>query len=128
MDFNSPIAGRYVRIVAILSLLLGLADASRLLGVSTGTESPIAIMGVTGFVYLAVFCLARLFAAVGLWIKASWGAVLLIGATGVEMALYLFGNRDVQMNALGFAVRLVLLVSIILIFVLGIRLQRRAHD
>ena len=128
MDFNTPIAGRYVRIVAIIALLLGLSDASRLLGVSTGAANPIDLLGVTGFVYLSIFALARLFAAVGLWIRASWGAVLLVGATGIELGMYLFGNRDVQMSALGFAVRLVLLVSIVLIFVLSLRMRERAHD
>jgi hypothetical protein len=128
MDFKSPIAGRYVRIVAIIALLLGLNDASRLLGVSTGSQSPIAILGAAGFTYLAVFALARLFAAVGLWIRASWGAVLLVGSTGVELAMYLMGNRDVQMSALGFAIRLVLMVSIALIFVLSLRFRERAHD
>ena len=129
MDFKSPIAGRYVRIVAIIALLLGLNDASRLLGVSTGAQSPIELLGASGFIYLAVFALSRLFAAVGLWIRASWGAVLLVGATGLELGMYLLGNRDVQMNALGFAVRLVLLVSILLIFVLSLRFNReRAHD
>ena len=129
MDLNSPIAGRYVRIVAIIALLLGLSDAARLLGVSTPIgESPISIMGVTGFTYLAIFALARLFAAVGLWIRASWGAVLLVGATAIELGMYLIGSRDVQMSAIGFAVRLVLLVSIVLIFVLSLRFRQRAHD
>jgi hypothetical protein len=128
MDFKSPIAGRYVRIVAIIALLLGLSDAARLLGVSEGSRSPIDILGVTGFVYLSVFALSRLFAAVGLWIRASWGAVLLVGATGLELGMYLIGNRDVQMTALGFAVRLVLLISIVLIFVLSFRMRERAHD
>ena len=123
------VAGRYVRIVAIIALLLGLNDASRLLGISTGDVSPLATMGVAGFTYLALFALARLFAAVGLWIKASWGAVLLVGSTSVELILYLFGNPDVQMTAFGFAVRCVLLGSILLIFFLGLRLRRdRAHD
>ncbi|MDF2984471.1 MAG: hypothetical protein K0Q69_4243 [Devosia sp.] len=81
MDFKSELAGRYLRIIAIIALLLGLADASRLLGVSSGSVSPIAQLGPTGFAFLTVFCLARLFAAVGLWIRASWGAVLLVGAT-----------------------------------------------
>lgn len=129
MDFKSPIAGRYVRIVAIIALLLGLSDAARLLGVSSGVaESPITVLGVTGFTYLAIFALARLFAAVGLWIRASWGAVLLVGATAIELGMYLFGSRDVQMSAIGFAVRLVLLVSIIVIFVLSLRFRARAHD
>lgn len=124
MDFKGDISGRYIRIVAIIALLLGLSDASRLLGVSSGSISPFTLLGPTGFVYLAVFALARLFAAVGLWIKASWGAVLLVGSTGVELGLYLMGSRDVQMSAFGFAVRLVLLVSIVLIFILGLRLRR----
>src|SRR3569833_142623 len=128
MDFNSPIAGRYVRIVAIIALLLGLNDASRLLGVSTGSQSPIQILGVTGFGYLSIFALAQLFASVGLWIRASWGAVLLVGATAIELGMYLLGNRDITMSAIGFAVRLVLLISIVLIFVLTLRMRDRAHD
>jgi len=124
MDFKNEISGRYIRIVAMIALLLGLSDASRLLGISDGAASPLATLGTTGFVYLAIFALARLFAAVGLWIKASWGAVLLVGATAVELALYLAGSQDVHMSAFGFAVRLVLLVGIILIFVLGLRLRR----
>lgn len=129
MDFNAPAISIYIRIVAIISLLLGLNDAARLLGVNLGNASPMATLGMTGFVYLAIFSLTRLFAAVGLWIKASWGAVLLAGATFIEMALYLMGNTDIRMSAFGFAVRLLLLVSILIIFVLSVRLRRaQAHD
>jgi hypothetical protein len=129
MDLNSPIAGRYVRIVAIIALLLGLSDAARLLGVAgLPGVSPIYTLGATGFTYLAIFALARLFAAVGLWIQSSWGAVLLVGATVIELGMYMMGSRDVQMSALGFAVRLVLLVSIVLIVVLSLRFRQRAHD
>lgn len=124
MEYNAPYIGYYIRIVALISLALGLADAARLLGVSLGAVSPIATMGLAGFVYLAIFSLARLFAAVGLWIKASWGAVLLVGATAAELGLYLMGNPDIEMSAVGFAIRLVLLASIIIIFVLGIRIRR----
>ena len=81
-----------------------------------------------GFVYLAVFSMAQLFAAVGLWIRASWGAVLLVAATVLELGMYLLGSKDVQMSALGFAIRLVLLVSIVVVFVLSIRMRERAHD
>ncbi len=129
MDFNAQPIGIYIRIVAIISLFLGLNDASRLLGIGMGDASPLATMGMYGFVYLSIFALARLFAAVGLWIRASWGAVLLVGSTAVELGLYLAGNADVRMSALGFAVRLVLLASILIIFVLSVRLERsRATD
>ena len=50
MDLTSPIAGRYVRIVAIIALLLGLSDAARLLGVAgVPGVSPIYTLGGTGF-------------------------------------------------------------------------------
>ncbi|HEY0918713.1 hypothetical protein [Devosia sp.] len=124
MDFKNEISGRYIRILAIITLLLGLSDASRLLGISAGNVSPLALLGTTGFAYLAIFAVARLFAAVGLWIKASWGAVLLVGATVVELVLFLAGSPDVRVSAFGFAVRLVLLVSLALIFVLGMRLRQ----
>ena len=129
MDFILEPAGRYIRIVAIIALLLGLNDAARLLGVTSGDQSPLTTLGPAGFTYLALFALARLFAAVGLWIKASWGAVLLVSATSVELLMFLLGNRDVQMSAIGFAVRLVLLTAIILVFVLSWRVRRaRVHD
>ena len=55
--------------------------------------------------------------------------MLLVGATGVELVLFLLGNRDVQMGGFGFAVRLVLLAAILLVFVLAWRVRReRVHD
>lgn len=128
MDFKSELAGRYLRIIAIIALLLGLGDAARLLGVSTGAQSPITQLGATGFTYLAVFCVARLFAAVGLWIRASWGTVLLAGATLVELALYLAGVREVRIDAFGFALRLLILGSLAVLLFLNFRTRRQAHD
>jgi hypothetical protein len=126
MDFKSELASRYLRVVAIIALLLGLSDASRLL-IASGSGSPIAELGATGFAYLAIFCLARLFAAVGLWIRASWGAVLLGIATTIELGMFLFGNRDVTISMLGFAVRLLLVVSVAALLFLSLRM-RRQHD
>lgn len=130
MEFASEPIGRYVRIVAIMTLLLGLNDAGRLLGVTLGAQSPIEAYGFVGFILLAVFTLSLLFAAVGLWIKASWGAVLLAAATGTELTMFLLGSKDIQMTVLGFGVRLVLLAAILAIFVLGFRMRRAAaaHD
>jgi hypothetical protein len=128
MDFKSELAGRYLRIIAIIALLLGLADAARLLGVSTGAQSPITQLGPVGFTYLAVFCIARLFAAVGLWIRSNWGAVLLAGATLAELVLYLIGVREVRIDAFGFALRLLILGSLAVLFFLNFRMRRQAHD
>ena len=128
MDFKSELFGRYLRIIAIVALLLGLGDAARLLGVSGGPESPLTVLGTTGFAYLAVFCIARLFSAVGLWTRASWGAVLLAGATAVELLLYLAGVREIQIDAIGFVVRLVILASLGALLFLNFRQRRSAHD
>jgi hypothetical protein len=130
LEFDSEPIGRYVRILSIITLLIGLADASRLLGVSLGAQSPIEAYGLAGFIDLAIFTLALLFASVGLWMKASWGAVVLGAATAVELAMFLFGSKDVQLTTLGFGIRLVLLAAILALFVLGIRLRRAAaaHD
>ncbi|KKB09226.1 hypothetical protein [Devosia chinhatensis] len=128
MLFQAPSLALYIRIIAVLALFLGLSDAARLLGVGNGAASPMAMMGVGGFTYLAIFCLARLFAAVGLWIKASWGAVLMLSATVVEIALYLAGNPDIRMSTVGFGLRLVLLAAILVILGLSLRFSRAQAD
>jgi hypothetical protein len=131
VELSSEPIGRYVRVLSIITLLIGLNDAARLLGVSLGAQSPIVFYGLAGFIYLAVFTLSLLFASVGLWMKASWGGVLLAAATSVELLLYLLGSKDVEMTPLGFAVRLILLAAILAIFILGIRIRRAAaaaHD
>lgn len=128
MLFQAPNLSLYIRIVAILALVLGLSDASRLLGINLGSTSPITAMGFSSFVLLAVFCLARLFAAVGLWIKASWGAVLLIGATALELGLYVAGSPDIRLGALGVTLRAILLLAILAIFALSLRFNRAQAD
>lgn len=128
MLFQAPGLVIYTRIIAVLALFLGLSDAARLLGVGTGATSPIAIMGFSGFAYLAVFALARLFAAVGLWINASWGAVLLVAATCVELGLYVAGSSDIRMSVVGLSLRIALLVSILVIFGLSLRFHRAQAD
>jgi hypothetical protein len=131
LEFGSEPIGRYLRVLAMVTLLIGLNDASRLLGVTLRDQSPIELYGFTGFIYLAVFTLSLLFAAVGLWMRASWGAVLLAAATGIELVLFLFGSKDIQMTMVGFGIRLVLLAALLAIFVLSLRMRRAAaaaHD
>ncbi len=97
---STPIAGRYVRIVAVIALLLGLSDARRCWGgVGTTTESRWWSSGSGGFVYLAIFCLARLFAAVGLWIQVSWGGDPAgKRRAALELGMYLLRTPNVQLE------------------------------
>jgi hypothetical protein len=46
------------------------------------------------------------------------------GSTAAELALYLSGSQDIHMSAVGFAVRIVLLVAISAIFALSFRFTR----
>lgn len=127
MDFSNEITFRFLRIIAMVALLIGLADAARLLGLASGSTSPLQILGPTGFIYLSVFCLARLFSAVGLWIGANWGAVLLVGATLVELLLAFTGNPDVRIDIIGVVLRLLMVGGIAVLFVLALR-RRRVQD
>ena len=126
MLFKAPALAIYIRIIAIVAQLLGLNDAARLLGINLGAISPLETMGSTAFAYLGVFTVARLFASVGLWIKSSWGAFLMMATTVVELALYIAGNPDVRISAIGFGIRIVIAAAVMVVFVLDLRLNR-AH-
>ncbi len=127
-DFRARLMGRLSRILGLIVLLLAFYNAARLLGVS-GAADPIASLGALGFVYLAVFTVAQFFAAVGLWIQSSWGAVVLIGAMATELGLALTGNPNVHLPIFAILVRLLLLLgaAAILSYVQW-RLMETIHD
>jgi hypothetical protein len=129
MDLTTEPAGIAARVLAIISLVMGLGDAARLLGVWSGAQSPILAFGSTGFALLAVLAAARLFAALGLWLQVQWGAVLLAVALFVELTVYLFGGGLVAMTLLGFIFKLgALLATIGLIAISRFLVRRQAVD
>ena len=118
-----------VRIIATLALFSGLSDAGRLLGIGAGTANPLELFGVTGFSLLGGFTIARLFAAVGMWIQSTWGTPLLLGATLLELIVYLSGAIPTAIGGFGFLLRLVQLVGAILIMWTVFRNWRQGiHD
>lgn len=125
MDFKIEPTGIYARVLAVISLFLGLSDAARLLGVTGASGSPLATLGPTGFILLTVLSTSRLFAALGLWMKAQWGAVLLVIALAVEIGFSLAGNLTVRSGLFGFIFKLVLMLATILLLVLAHNLDRR---
>jgi hypothetical protein len=129
MDIEAFVRENFVRFLALVCLVIGLADASRLLGVHSGDANPILLLGGPGFVFLAVFTLARLFAAVGLWINASWGGALLICATVSEVALTVYPGSGYDLTPTYLLIRLGLLICIS--GLLGLRLYNfytHVHD
>lgn len=113
-----------IRLIAILALFNGLFDAARLLGVGAGDVSPLQIFGIGGFATLLAFTIARLFAAVGMWIYSNWGAPLLFGATLAELIIFLFAIVKLDIGLVGFGFRLVELAGAILVLWLAWRARR----
>jgi len=129
MDLRIEPAGWLARILALVSLFIGLGDAARLVGYTGDAASPMMTLGTTGFALVAIFCLMRLFAAVGLWIHTRWGAVLLASSTGVEVALSLGGGSWVRMGLIDFSFKLaVFLATILLLLFARFLALRNAAD
>ncbi len=129
MDLAIEPAGLAARILAILSLVMGLGDAAHLLGVWSGPQSPLTAFGVTGFALLAILAAARLFAALGLWLQVQWGAVLLAAALVVELGAVLLGNGLVTMTLYSFIFKLaVLLATFALLAMSWFMTRRHAAD
>ena len=104
-----------IRQIAIIALINGVLDAGRILGVGDGVVDPFSAYTVTGFALLGGFAIARIFAAVGMWIESSWGTPLLLGITLVELVIYLTGNIRLEIGIVGFVARLIELVGAMLI-------------
>lgn len=129
MDFRSEPAGLFARILALVSLFMGLGDATRLLGLGSDAASPIAEIGLMGFVLLSILSLMRLFAAVGLWIHARWGAIILGTSLAVEMIFSLAGSTWVSLSLWGFIFKLaVMLATFALLAFVQIAAQRHVAD
>ncbi|MYZ46698.1 DUF6163 family protein [Propylenella binzhouense] len=106
----------YVRVVALLLIAAGLARAAIVLGITLDGTSFVTLdrAARAGSVTLL---LLDLFAGVGLWIGAGWGAVMWTVALVVEIAMHtifkeLFGTEPlrVAMHAALYAIFLVLLL------------------
>ncbi|WP_417581176.1 hypothetical protein [Pelagibacterium sp.] len=129
MDFRNQPLGLLARLLALFALFIGLVDAGRLLGLGAGAVSPIALMGTMGFVLLAGLTLMRLFAAVGLWIQSSWGAMLLMASLVVELGFYLAGSAWVSLSLWSFIFKLAaMLATFGLLAIAQLSAQRRLAD
>ncbi len=104
----------FLKMLALLSLALALRDASSLLGVGLGEVNPITIFGTTSFILMGIFTIFRLFASVGMWIGAGWGAPLLLIVTIVEFGLLFLGNYIISIGVIGSAIRIFLFFGVLL--------------
>lgn len=118
-----------IRQIAIIALINGVLDTGRILGVGNGAVNPFDAYSVTGFALLGGFAVARIFAAVGMWIESNWGAPLLLGITLVELVIYLVGSVRLEIGIVGFVARLIELVGAMLILWFAYKEWRNSiHD
>lgn len=116
-------------VLALICLLIGLSDAATLVGFSGGAVNPVSILGATGFIALAGFTIARLFAAVGMWIDASWGGVLLVSTAFVELIAIGAGVSTAPYSILGIGMRILLAAAVAYVLIKRWWLVRKAvHD
>lgn len=129
MQARSDTIGLLTRILAIMSLLIGLSDATAVLGLGSGGASPYQTLGGAGFILLVCLTVTRLFAAVGLWIRMQWGAVVLLASLIVEFALHFTGNGWIALSLWGFIFKTAtLLATIALLGLSQILLRRQVAD
>jgi hypothetical protein len=82
-----PLTLLYMRAIALILLVVGLARACLVLGITPDGQNfdvlaPEARVGTT------TLLLVDLFAAVGLWVGAAWGPVMWAVALAVEVSMY----------------------------------------
>ena len=96
-----PLTIVYMRVIAILLLLAGLARACQVLGIFTPEGLGFADLTPAKRSAAVTLLLVDIFAAVGLWIGAVWGPVMWAVALAVEVSMYtlfseLFGSYPLR--------------------------------
>lgn len=87
------------RIAAVCCLLFGISYWARLVGLHPGTAWRFDLMPLHWQVASVTLAVFFPFAAIGLWMLASWGPVIWVICAGGEIAMFglfpnLFGNND----------------------------------
>jgi len=96
-----PLTIIYMRMIAILLLLAGLARACQVLGIFTPEGLGFADLTPAKRSAAVTLLLVDLLASVGLWIGAVWGPVMWAVALAVEVSMYtlfseLFGSYPMR--------------------------------
>lgn len=116
-------------LLALICLIIGLSDAGILVGLRSGAENPAVLLGTTGFILLAGFTIARLFAAVGIWIDSSWGGMLLVSTAILELAAIAAKISTAPYSTLGISIRILLAIAVAYVFLSRWwRVRKSVHD
>jgi len=96
-----PLTMIYMRVVALLLLVAGLARACQILGILTPDALTFENLEPAKRASAITLLLVDLFAAIGLWVGAAWGPVMWAVALAVEVTMYtlfsdLFGSYPLR--------------------------------
>jgi hypothetical protein len=96
-----PLTILYMRVIALLLLVAGLARACQVLGIFTPDGLGFDDLSPAKRSAAITLLLVDIFAAVGLWVGAAWGPVMWAVALAVEVSMYtlfsdLFGSYPVR--------------------------------
>jgi Family of unknown function (DUF6163) len=96
-----PLTLIYMRVVALLLLVAGLARACQILGILTPESLTFDNLEPAKRASAVTLLLVDLLAAVGLWVGAAWGPVMWAVALAVEVSMYtlfsdLFGSYPLR--------------------------------
>jgi len=102
-DKQLPLTMLYMRFVALLLLVAGLARACQVLGIFTPDGLTFADLSPARRSGAITLLLVDLFASVGLWVGAAWGPVIWAVALAVEVSMYtlfsgLFGSYPIRVG------------------------------
>jgi hypothetical protein len=117
----------YLRGLALVCFLRGLADWSRILGFA-GPENAFETAPLTWQITVVLYAVLNCVAAVGLWLTSAWGAVLWLIVTLCEVLLPWAVARAVREAGMGDAVLLLLAAVYLLLTWLSARERERDRE
>ncbi len=117
-----------IRILAIISLFLSLREAAHFLTAPVGSHGSLENLGAFAFFLSLAFIMFRLFASVGMWINAKWGALLAIVIITLEFLILSFSVSNIYISNTGIYIRIGLALGLVLYFALSYIIRRKADN
>ena len=128
MTLNAITNNYLIRILAFLSLFLSLRETMHFLTAPANSHGSLENLGAFAFFLSLAFIVFRLFASVGMWINAKWGALLAIIITALEFLILSFSASNIYISNAGISIRVGLMFGLILYFVLSYIISRKTDN
>lgn len=121
---SPPLLDIYTRVLSGLMLLFGFRQWAVILGIIGGVGGTFESMTDAWQIATMHFAVVDLVAAVGLWMRASWGNVVWIYAAVSEIALHTLFSETFDLDLLVVAFHSITIAGFLLLVFLGRRSAR----